>query len=341
MLHDEAFKRMFETQSRPLPMEVADIRKEIAEIQAWLQRYGQLDWRDKQVHQCRLGNLTRRLKPFEEKEEKLRQERIACEEAARRKEQEETRRQVVARELEDKRRAEAQAALEAEKLRRDAEAKLEREIKFKFIVWRLQTTWRHEDQGRVYRENPPTPELNSDQRRMWDKWEGLFRFEDEAERARQQGIAWIKQIARSKIEDEERCRRQEEERKARRQKEYEAMSKTMEAWLEWHVGNGPHPVDVTNYADLVASIAVMEDWLDEFESFEWAEALEVQRDIRNEIERGKLRINLIEAEHLRKTAISGWERNKAAADLAKYGGEWEAMKAREEGELRRGKNTDR
>jgi hypothetical protein len=75
MLRKEAFKRTDKIQSRPVPVTAADIRKEIAEIQTWLQKYEKLDDADKSMYRCRLGNLTRGLKPLEEKEEKLRQER--------------------------------------------------------------------------------------------------------------------------------------------------------------------------------------------------------------------------------------------------------------------------
>jgi hypothetical protein len=234
-LQKELLGRMLREHARRLPEEVVAINEEISAIQIWLQKYEQLDDADKCMQRNRLRDLTGQLKIVklrEEKEGRLRQERLAREEALRKQKQAEI-------EWEARRQVEIQAALEKERLRKEAEAKLELEVKFRFLVWRFQTRWRYVH-GRAFREHLPIPEPKDPVwEAMWEKWASIFREEDEAEERRhqefalfEQGVQWQKQL-------EERRQREEQERRERiayqeecqKQRQLAGMKAPMETWL--------------------------------------------------------------------------------------------------------------
>jgi hypothetical protein len=119
------------------------------------------------------------------------------------------------------------------------------------------------------------------------------------------------------------------------------------------MNGGAHPLDTLSFSDLSSHLGILRDWMASFETFSCPEALDFKQDIQAELDRGGVRLNMLYWERVldrRRRAPSATKEKEAEKlihvenaerEVAKYGREWEAMKAREEGESRRGKNTDR
>jgi hypothetical protein len=356
-------RSIWEALRRP-PEKAAAIREEILKTQQWLKKYEKLEDCDKLECKCWLSNLQRPLKIAELKEEQ---------EAKVRREKAEQKQVEIEREA--RRQKAIQEAREKERIRREAEAKLEREVKFRFTIWRLQTKWTYE-WGQLSRKDRPIPPFeNPGWRAIWDKCVQAFKEEDEADAMQCRRIAEIERVIR-----EQRTRRARDElwvepakklwlkwlvegprpwekwnkktletrlmaidqwvqtywnttteevlqfhreisdaqweasqwlKKVQKwEQEKEDMREAMEWWLSWLEDSGPHPVEKTVQLD--AAIDWMRHLLAKFDAFDGPDAILFKEDLREELLRG--------------------ERRKE---------EETAMKAREEEESGRGKNTDR
>jgi hypothetical protein len=101
------------------------------------------------------------------------------------------------------------------------------------------------------------------------------------------------------------------------------MQDEMKGWLNWHI-DGPRPWERCGCERLRANIRIFQGWLEEFETYRSPNAVQFKQDLREAIANCNERLQKL-------------ERKKEEEERVRK----EAMKASEEEDSRKGKNTDR